>query len=85
MKILFRLVARLVGSLSAPVDTARVKKALVVDFSFLGDVVMTSVVHHAVRRQIPGAAVHVFGVFIPCEVRLFDAAAVDDARAWIKA
>ena len=61
MNILFRLVALLVGSLPAPVDTARAKKVLVVDFSFLGDVVMTSVVHHAVRRQIPGAAVHVFG------------------------
>jgi hypothetical protein len=36
--------------------------------------------HGAIR-----AAVHVFGVFIPGEVRLFDAAAVDDARAWIKA
>jgi hypothetical protein len=35
--------------------------------------------HGAIR-----AAVHVFGIFIPGEVRLFDAAAVDDARSWIR-
>ena len=30
------------------------------------------------------AAVNVFGIFIPGEVRLFDIAAVDEARGWIR-
>jgi len=35
--------------------------------------------HGAIR-----AAVNVFGIFIPGEVRLFDAAEVDEARSWIR-
>jgi SpoIIAA-like len=35
--------------------------------------------HHGIR-----AAIHVFGIFIPGDVRLFDASSVNDARAWIR-
>ena len=61
MDALLRLIARMVGTIPAPVDTAGVKKVLIVDLSFIGDIVMTSVTHTAVRRFIPRASIHVFG------------------------
>jgi ADP-heptose:LPS heptosyltransferase len=61
MTALLRLIARMVGTVTPPVDTAGVKKVLIADLSFIGDIVMTSVAHVAVRRHIPGAAIHVFG------------------------
>jgi ADP-heptose:LPS heptosyltransferase len=61
MTALLRLIARMVGTVTPPVDTAGVKKVLIADLSFIGDIVMTSVTHTAVRRYIPGAAIHVLG------------------------
>lgn len=61
MDALLRLIARMVGTLATPVDTARVKKVLIADLSFIGDIMMTSVTHRAVRRYIPGAPIHVLG------------------------
>ncbi len=61
MSLLLRLIAKLVGALSPPVDPGRVKKVLIADLSFIGDIVMTSVVHRAVREQYPHAAIHILG------------------------
>ncbi|HLF15383.1 MAG TPA: glycosyltransferase family 9 protein [Bacteroidota bacterium] len=58
---LLRLIGKLVGTLAVPLDPGHAKKVLVADLSFIGDIVMTSVTHSAVRRNLPGAAIHVFG------------------------
>jgi ADP-heptose:LPS heptosyltransferase len=61
MTLLLRMIGGLIGTLPAPVDPGRAKKVLIADLSFIGDIVMTSVTHAAVRRYIHGAAIHVLG------------------------
>jgi heptosyltransferase-3 len=61
MTPLLRLIGRMAGNLPTPVDPGKAKKVLVADLSFIGDMVMSSVTHTAVRRYLPGAAIHVLG------------------------
>ncbi len=61
MNPLFRLIGALIGTVPTPVDPGRERKVLIADLSFIGDIVMTSVTHRAIRRFIPGAEIHVLG------------------------
>ncbi len=62
MTALLRLIALMVGTRKPPVDPGRVKKVLIVDLSFIGDIVMTSVTHRAVRQRYPDASIHILGL-----------------------
>jgi len=62
MTLPFGLIGKLIGEHEPPVDVSGAKKVLIVDLSYIGDIVMTSVTHRAVRRHLPGAELHLWGL-----------------------
>ena len=57
MRLLLKIIKALIRPKKIPVSPAGVKRILVIDFAFLGDMVMTSPVYRALKEHFPDASV----------------------------
>ena len=62
MTFLLLLLEKLIPSFEPPVATTSIRKILVIDLNFLGDMVMASPVYRALKEHISGAQIEVLGL-----------------------
>ncbi len=61
MTFLLAIIEKLVSAFTLPVRLENVRKVLVVDFVYLGDLLMSSPVHRGLKKNLPGAQVDFLG------------------------
>jgi len=62
MSLILRVIRKLIGDHEPRVAPAGLRKVLVVDLSYIGDLVMSSVALRAIRKHLPAAGLHLMGL-----------------------